>query len=45
MKKGMKIFAIALFIGATLFSSCKTKEVCPAYTDNSDAIEVAETGA
>jgi hypothetical protein len=45
MKNGIKILAIALFIVTTLFSSCKSKEVCPAYTNNSDAIEVAETDA
>ncbi|MBS4013476.1 MAG: hypothetical protein KGZ97_06905 [Bacteroidetes bacterium] len=45
MKKGIRILAIALFIGATLFSSCKSKEICPAYTDNKDAVELAETDA
>ncbi len=45
MKKGIRILAIVLFIGVTLFSSCRSKELCPAYTDNQDAIELAETDA
>ncbi|MFO8066778.1 MAG: hypothetical protein R6U11_04265 [Bacteroidales bacterium] len=42
MKKGIAIIAITMLFVATLFSSCQSKELCPAYTDSQQEIESNE---
>ena len=45
MKKGLTIIAIALFLGVSLLSSCGQRQLCPAYTDNIENIDLTEVDA
>ncbi len=45
MKKGIALIAITMFFLATLFNSCSSKPLCPAYTDNQEDVEMTDNDA
>ncbi len=45
MKKGLAILAVALILCSAIFTSCNTRQLCPAYTENNEEVELNEAEA